>query len=93
MTTPNAADNLQAGAPAQGGRKNNFLAATALTLGITGLVALIFIRPLAFVPAIAAVVLGLVALKEPQRRWMAVAGIVLGILVLLGMVGVWKILL
>lgn len=37
MTTPNSADSSQAGIQANSTKKNNILAVSTLTLGITGL--------------------------------------------------------
>ncbi len=93
MTTPRTVDYQTSGLEGEGSNQKNFAAVSALILGLVSLIALIFFRPLAFVPAIAGIVVGLFALRSPVQRWIAVIGIILCILTLLGVLGVVKILL
>ncbi|MFH7325092.1 hypothetical protein [Desulfurivibrio sp. C05AmB] len=65
-----------------GAGERNVLAVASLTLGLSGLLAFVLIRPLAFLPAIAGLVLGILGLRVPSQRWMAIVGIVLCLLLL-----------
>lgn len=92
MSTARDPGNQQTETKAGGNEEKNLLAVSSITLGITSLIAFLFFRPLAFIPAIAGVVLGIAGARSPKQRWLAVAGLIISLLVLLGVFGLVKML-
>lgn len=82
MMAPESGEKHPAVAQKAGAEERNILAVASLTLGLSGLLAFVLIRPLAFLPAIAGLILGIIGLRPPNQRWMAVVGIVLCLLLL-----------
>lgn len=82
MMAPESGEKHLVEAQKAGAEERNILAVASLTLGLAGLLTFVLIRPLAFLPAIAGLVLGIIGLRFPHQRWMSIVGIALCVLLL-----------